>query len=1085
MTINRLQVVCLFLFILGSAAFAQSTGSIVGTVTDPSGAVVPACKVTVTETETQLTRETVCSEMGHYVVASIRPTTYSLTVETQGFRTYTQKPIVLQANQSLTVDVVLKVGETTDTVVVEASAQQVDTTTATIAEVVDQTRINELPLDGRNPVQLISLVAGTAWAPPNRARQGLTMPVDVEIATNGARGNQISYQLDGANNSDGLTNVNAPFPFPDALQEFSVQTANYSAQFGKNAGAAVNGVTKSGTNQLHGDVFEYVRNYDMNAGDWATGAVDSLKRNQFGFTVGGPVFIPKLYDGRNRTFFFLGYQGTRIANVVPTQQGYVPTVAEMNGDFSQSGTTIIDPTTGNPFPNNQIPMTRADPSSQLAKKFYPATNDPSGLVYYAQPNAQTYGEWIGRLDQSISAKDSLSFRYYLDQYTKKGVYTDNDLLTVLTGRSIPSTNAVLSENHVFTPTVLNQVRFGFSRINGQNTTPSGIPSMTRDMGVKANQDPLPSDIDDLCIWNHACFSAAWPVIWTRNIGEFSDDFHWVRGKHDFGFGTRIAFSRFDDLNTFATRPEAEFSGDWTGYDVADFFLGKMVSFSQGAPQQQGLRSWQSSFYVSDHFRVAPRLTLDLGLRYEPYVPYREKSDRLEYFSPSAFAAGTTSKQFVNAPAGLLFPGDAGFPSNGVGSDLNNFAPRVGFAYDVFGTGKTSIRGGFGMFYDAAQVMAANMPMITNPFTYSVAMNMPSSTFHDPYAGTVDPFPAPPSSKTAQFPSNPSLFTYDPFAGKYVTPVSYNWNLTIEHQLAAHWLLRTGYVGTHGSHQLEVNQLNPAVYIPGSSLSLNQRRVYQGIGSVSMLAHDVNSSYNSLQATLSHQLSHGFTILANYTYAKSIDDAPNGVAANSGLVPTVLPEYVSNFHAMDRGPSEFDYRHVANISYVWQSPKLSANRLIRTLTRDWEMSGIFTATSGSPITIVSGLNRSQTGQNADRANVVSGQSPYSSSRCADVDGPCVSRLNPAAFTQPAIGTFGNVGKGSLRAPGSWGWDASGSRSFPVTERLKMQFRADFFNLFNHPTFGPGGLSLASPNNFGITRDAANTPRTLQLAMKAIF
>lgn len=1083
---RRLQAVCVLLLILGGAAFAQSTGSIVGTVTDPSGAVVPACKITVTETETKFTREAACSAQGYYAVPSIRPTSYSLTVRAAGFRTFTQKDIILAANQTLTVDAVLKVGDTTETVVVEGAAVQVDTTTAAIAEVVDEARINELPLDGRNPAQLISLVAGTAYAPQNRARQGLTMPVDVEIATNGARGNQISYQLDGANNSDGLTNVNAPFPFPDALQEFSVQTANYSAQFGRNAGAAVNAVTKSGTNQLHGDAFEYVRNYSMNAGDWASGVPDTLKRNQFGFTVGGPVYLPKVYDGRNRTFFFLGYQGTRIANVVSTQQGYVPTVAEMNGDFSQSGTTIYDPTTQQPFADNKIPMTMADPSAQLAKKFWPATNDPSGLTLFSQPSKQTYSEWIGRLDQSISANDSLNFRYYLDQYNKQGIYADNDLLTVLTGRSIPSTSTVLHENHIFSPTVLNEIRVGFSRINGQNTTPDGIPSMKRDMGVIVNQDPLPSAIDDLCMWNHSCFSAAWPVIWTRNILEFSDDFHWVHGKHDIAFGARIAFSRFDNQNTYATRPEAEFSGDWTGYDVSDFFLGKMYTFGQMAPQMQNIRSWQYSFYAQDRFRVTPRLTLDLGVRYEPFLPYQEKYGRLNYFSPAAWASGTRSQMYVNAPAGLLFPGDSGFPANAVNPDMNNFAPRVGFAYDVAGNGKTSVRGGIGMFFDAAQVMAANMPMLANPFTYAVSMNMPSSTFHDPYAGMVDPFPAGPLSSNAPFPNNPAIFTYDPFAGKYVTPVSYNWNLTFEHQFAPHWLARAGYVGTHGSHQLEVNQLNPAVYIPGSSLSLNARRIYQGFGNISMLTHDVNSSYNSLQMTLSHQFAQGFTVLANYTYSKSIDDAPNGVAANSGLVPTTLPIYTPNFHAMDRGPSEYDYRHVANISWVWQSPKLSGvNGFIRTLARDWQLSGILSATSGPPVTVYSGLNRSQTGISADRAVYISGQSPYTSSRCDGVDGPCRSWLNPAAFQQPVLGSVGNVGKGALRGPGSWGLDAGGSRTFTMKERLKMQIRADFFNVLNHPTFGVGGVTLSAPNNFGITRNAQNQPRTLQLAAKVIF
>ncbi|MGC1784424.1 MAG: carboxypeptidase regulatory-like domain-containing protein [Acidobacteriaceae bacterium] len=1070
--------------ILGAstAVWAQTTGSIVGTVKDPSGGVVPSCQVQATATDTKETQHAVCNSSGYYVFPVLRPAPYSITISASGFGDYINNAAVLQANQALTVNATLAVASVSQQVTVSSAPTQVNTTNGTISTVIDRAQILDLPLNGRNVAQLTTLVAGAVSAPDARATQGLTIPDDVTISTNGTRGNQISYRLDGANNTDELTNVNAPFPFPDALQEYSVQTSNYSAQYGDSSGAAVNIVTKSGTNQFHGDLFEYVRNSAFNARNYFATSVDNLHRNQFGGTLGGPVIFPH-YNGRKRTFFFVGYQATRLANTSHGNVAFVPTTLERIGNFSASPVKPINPSTGQLYPGDQLPY--IDPVTKNFYKYVP-NGGATGRIVYSLPDNENTNEVVARGDQMLGAKDQLTARYFYYGYSKQAAFPDNNLFALTTGRSIPSTNAILEETHTFSANLLNEARFDYQRIAGLDTTPSGVPN-AKSLGEQVNQDPLPSTIDGIST-NEWSLGAAWPVAWVRNQFEGSDDLQWVHGHNNFAFGIRVERDRYDNTNTFGERPASNFYGDFTGNDYADLDLGLENNFNQSTGQFIHNRTTHVSFYGQDDIHLASNFTLNVGVRYEPFFPWDETQNEIQAFNLKNFQAGIRSTVFPNAPPGMIFPGDKGFLNDGVGDDLTNVSPRVGFAWDVHGNGKTSIHGGGGAFYEARQVMVANQVLIPAPFSNSITL-IDQGTFSNPYLGTTDPFPYTNlgyKDKNFVFQNPLAVYTYDQGPGKFQTPVTYNWNLTLEQQLTNNNLLRISYVGSRSNHEMETFNVDPARYIPGSTLSLNARRIIQGYSAIDEIRHDVNASYNSLQVSFIRRATKNLTFSANYTWSKSLDDLPYSAAVNSAAINPVLPIYVGRgFHALDYGPSDWDRTNVFSASYVWILPKLtSGQRVVRAVVNGWETTGIVSAESGDPITVTASGNVSQTGQNSDRAVIVG--PAYGTEACIGQPLPCVGYLNPAGFASPATGRFGDVVKGSFRGPRYFDWDTGVFRNFPIANKATLQFRAEYFNVLNHTNLDDVDGLNNDVNGGGFGQiNTADDPRIGQMALTLTF
>jgi hypothetical protein len=1114
-SLRLLFAVVAFLFLFVSSARSQGFGTVVGTITDPSGSVVPNAKITVTDQGTQLARTVNSNDQGYYVVPALRPSNYTISAAASGFATFTQKDVTLLTDQSLTLDVKLTLGETTQTVNVETGVVQVDTSTSTISQVVEEKRIVDLPLNGRNAVALATLVPGTIQAPANNADQGQykTIPVAITVSANGSRANQTGFNLDGSSNNDIYTNVNQPFPFPDALQEFSVQTANYTSRYGGNSGAVVNATSKSGTNAIHGDLFEFVRNAVFNGANhfgYQNGVKtrDQLKRNQFGGVIGAPIY-------RDHTFVFFGYQQTQIRNAQNGVTALVPTPAEINnGDFSAIPTQLYHPNNPSaPYAKNQIPTSTFDPAAVLfATKYLPTPTTASGQITYALPLSQSFNEYIARGDQVLTQKDRLFLRYYMLKYNNNPFLTPSNYLTTVSASQIYSHNAIIGETHVFNTNLINDVRISFSRVTTNAGPPPGSISAA-DLGIPVYQPPqFAKALDGMNVSGYFNVSSFPPSIMNRTAYTLNDDISWTRGRHNFAFGGSIMRGQVLLRDAYLYGGVFGFTADNTGNALSSFLLGSMRTFQQGAGEFKDNRNYYYSAYAQDDFHVTHNLTLNLGVRYEPFVPWYEVNGRVEQFRSSNYVAGIKSTQFYNAPAGLLFPGDAGMPKYGVTASYLNFSPRVGFALDPRGDGKTSIRSGFGIFFDSMQVGIENNRFVdVSPFSTQVAITTPAGPLSNPYLGIHNPFPPPavPAPDFQFIPTPILVVTYDPKDNSRMqAPVTYNYNLTIEHQFGNGFLARLAYVGSQSRHQTETVELNPAIYYPGNTLSTDQRRAYNGLplgtipttanattqfGSIGQGTQDVISNYNSFQGTLQRRMK-SVTLLANYTYSKALDDVPPG-QGNAGVAAqslSTLPSTNPLRHYVDYGRADFDRRHIVTVSYVWDLPTLSnEGLLLRTIAGGWHLTGIIRAQSGQGFTATAGADRSQTGLNADRAILVPGASAYGGNPCGVSATPCTNYLNPASFvtvytaTSYPLGTYGNTGKGAFNGPRFSTWDAGLLKTFPLSpgERFRLQFHAEFFNVLNHTNLN-NPTSAANSANFGKILSAQD-PRIGQLALKLLF
>ena len=1067
-----------------AVAFAE----VDGVVRDQTGAAIPKAQVTITKTDTGVARTVTTDNEGQYVAPNLPIGPCRIEVAASGFKTFVRSGIILEVGKTVEVDVAMQVGETADSVRVTASAEMVETRENTISQVIDGRRIVDLPLNGRQPTQLILLSGAAVTAPAGDLAGSKNYFSSTTISVAGGQGQGLNYLLDGAEHIDSFSNVNLPLPFPDALQEFSVQTSSVPARYGQHPGGVINSVTKSGTNRFHGDAFEFLRNGAVNARNFFAATPDSLKRNQFGGTVGGRII-------RDKLFFFGGYQGTRNRSNPPTTTSFVPTQAVLNGDFSTidsgacvsggKGKTLIDPLTRNPFAGNQIPISRFNQQSLNLLKYVPLSSDPCGKIIYAVPTTGDENQWIGRVDWAQSAKNSVFVRFYETGYGNPGVYLDNNILTTnRAGNLERAGSATLGDTYTFSGMTLNSFHLSATRRQDDRGTAAGVPTLGS-LGVNA-YSPLTVGMI-LTVNNYfsagcgTCLNSYFDV----DSYQLADDVDIIRGKHQLAFGVDYFSKRLNVLIGQQIDGVPGFTGVFTGDALADFMIGALDSWRQDQNVPTSDRQNVFSLYWQDSIRLSRRLTVNAGLRWAPFLSAWDKFHRNNIFKPDAFASGIQSQVFTNAPPGVFFYGDPGVPSGFVNSKLNVWDPRMGIAWDPDGKGVQSIRIGGAIVHETQQLYGSGGPAL--PYTASITFNGPAGGFTNPYGGYPggNPFPLPsPPPKNIIFPSGVS---YSATSGDQNVLPTYvaQWNVSYQREFPGQWLFTASYLGNKTSHMWITSQINPSIYISGTcgnspcstSGNTNQRRLLSienptagaYFGSVTVQDMGANANYNAALFSIQHRFANNFTLLSNYTNSHCIDDWDY-------LGPTNGTSYQDPYNrAGNRGSCGFDHRHLFTTSLVAVTPARGSGWM-RRISSDWKLAPIISARTGDPLTITTGTDNSLSGQGNDRPNVVM-TNPYAANRGIAL------WLNRAAFVANPLGTFGNAGRDIVIGPGNFQLDASLSRTFVAREWMQLEMRFEAFNILNHANFNDPGTSISS-STFGKILGAAD-PRILQFAMKIYY
>lgn len=1060
----------LLMFLWSPFLAAQAvSGTIVGRVLDPSGAAVPRATVSALNEGTGYQRTVIADETGGYLMTAMPVGTYTISAEQPGFNKARRDGVVVTINQNVRVDLTLAVGQVAETIEVKGTATDVDTRQASITHLMDQKRMIDLPLNGRNPASLIELIPGVASVsvPTRPSING------VVVRMNGTKGTSQQFLLDGApfnavQRSDGL-----PLPPPDVVQEFRVQANAYSAEYGRNAGGVFSTVTKSGTNELHGSAWEYLRNDKLNARSFFSPTKPTLRQNQFGFTLGGPVVLPHLYDGRNRTFFLGSYQGTRIRELALRNSALPATEPELRGDFSRAQRIPTDPLTGQPFLGGIVPASRFDPAAVRILQRLPPPNLPDGR--YQQQASQTTDsdQYFIKIDQQIKNSNTLSVKYWDDRGTILDPWPFGGNLPWSPGVfRLVIQNLSVNDTHIFTPNLINEARVAYTRRNEErfNTVREDVSNL----GI-AIARPAQPFLPTIAVTGRFTLGTQINGIPTKldNVLSLVDTVSWTKGPHTLKFG----FSR--EASLFQGRPQFDngsftFSGQITSNALADFLIGRPVNFSQNIGRQDNHTTTYWGFFVQDDYKVSPRVTLNLGLRYQYDTRIYQRDNHTANFMP-----GRQSQTYPRAPVGLVYPGDFGLDRSLYNPDRNNFAPRVGVAWDVRGNGKTSVRAGYGVFYQLLIVEMANFMSANAPFAINVSLSNPFS-LSNPWQGQ---FQGGVNDPISTFNPDPATAVFQPpFVLRVMDPNIRNgyihqYSLSLQRQLPVDTLLEVAYVGNNARKMVLARQLNPAVPGPGATVANTEARrsfmpgVYSGI---TYFEGSANSSYNALQVSANKRFSRHYLFSLAYTWSKTID-----VSSDEAIGASVSDPGNPN---RDRGPAAFDVRHLFSGSVVWEPPYLLGNRnpVVRHLFGGWSLAGLWRVRSGGPIGIVSGRDNSLTAVGSDRPNVLrSPDLPDNRSRQEQI----ARWFDPTAFAANAPGEFGNLGRNAMRGPGQYNIDFNMMKNFRVTERHRLQFRAEFFNLLNHASLGNPVGNFSSPN-FGRILSTSD-PRLIQLALRYSF
>jgi hypothetical protein len=1086
-----MRALLLFLLVV-PILYAQGNAVVFGTVTDSSGAPVAQAEVTATNEATGSAEAVKSNAAGNYVFPDLRPGTYKILSQVAGFESTERRGVVIEVERRVRIDFSMHVGEVKQVLEVGGTVTTVDTLTSTLKDTVDTRRMDDLPLNGRNAQ---GILPGAIQMGSGSAASGIALNTNMVFSVNGTRASQSAYVLDGGLNMDMYNNVPAAFPNPDSLQEFSILQNSYSAANGRDAGAVVTMVTKSGTNQLHGVLYDFLRNNDFDSRNFFSASISPLHRNQFGGNAGGPVRIPHLYNGHDRTFFFFASEATRQELGQTSSSTVVPSALERTGNFSQStlhgkSITVAPPSTvtaqapnGVPYPGNIIPSSLLNPVAvNFTSHFIPLPNSPGNIYAYNLSVPTNDNQVVAKIDHSFSSANKLSVRYFWDDYfnvTNYSLPAFNGSLDWVTH------NFTVNDTHIFTPSLINVATLTVARNIFYRSPEVTTPANWGALGCTPTCVPLaPPNIPTdwiLGISGGLGLSIATNYRSFMMNYQFIDSLTWTKGNHLLTFGGDIAKVRRNGRENFDTDPGFTFNGLLTGsygYGYADFYSGAASSLYQNSP----ISSWQYKYtpflYFQDDWRVTHRLTLNLGVRWEPYVPVEDK-----YGEDTAFRPGQQSTVYPLAPLGYLFPGDKGIDGLGVVPvRLDRFSPRFGFAYDPFGDGKTSIRGGYGIFSDTVQLVTLNSNPTSQPFsygltTYNVSLSNPYAT--DPqqlqFLETYMRATTTQAQATKAFLLPLPIMNMNPnFTSAYVQ----QWNINVQRELWRKFVFTAAYLGNKGTHLHVSEQQNPGIYIPGASTTSNidSRRVYPGYQTIESIQSTANSTYQALQLNWNRRFDNGFTVLGSYVFSKAIDQESND--GNSGLGSQSSNPF--NWSA-DKGLAAFNVRHRFLTSFIWELPIFRATKgWEHALLAGWALNGILTLQTGVPFSVTAGTDRSLSGVGLDRANLVGTATTYNNMSVAS---KIAEYFNTAAFALPALGTFGTSGRDILTGPGLQNFDSGLFKDIRIDERRRFQIRWEVFNSLNRPAFQNPTASLAS-SNFGRITTAGN-PRIMQLAAKFYF
>lgn len=1031
----------------------QRTGAVTGIVLDPSGAAISGASVLIESTSTGLRRQSLTGAEGVYAFPLLPVGGYQLTVSAQGFQPCARSRLPVSVNETLRIDCQLALSGYETTVNVNADAPIVNVADATTGVVVHSRQIVDLPLNGRNFTQLGLLIPG---AVPTPQRLGGSAS-NSAFSINGQRTQSNNFLLDGVSNNDTLNSGFVLLPPPDSLSQFKIVTHNYAAEYGQNSGSVVTAITRSGVNQIHGALWNFLRNDALDARNFFSSAKPPLRQNQFGASAGAPIV-------KDKTFVFAYYEGVR------SSEGLVNNVVvlsslERDGDYSASPIRPRDPSTGQPFPGDMIPSSRIDTAAKnILNRYIPVPNSP-GNRYLAAPARSIRSHQYGiRGDHRFTSANSLFLRYSYGQDENFNPLGPANFSPAGSSAKNYSHGAVISDTHAFSPSLLNEASLSFLRQFSLPVTRSGVSPADLGFSYTATEaTALGMPLVQLSgLFTAGDAGQAFTQI-ARNNYQFNDNLTWIRGRHSLKMG--FDFQRSQIFLVFPNRPNGDFTinGSASGNVTADFLLGRAAQFRQGGgdPSKHFFGATYG-FYLQDDWKVSRRLTLNVGLRYDLGLPYYDKYGRVASFQP-----GLKSTVRPDAPLNLLYPGDSGLPRATIQTDSNNFAPRFGFAYGLTGDGATSIRGGYGVFYDTIPGVAAFQNINVPPFNRFIQVDgVPS--FANPYQN----FPVNPQTDPGRnFPCPCLVIGFSP---DLRSPYAQHWHLTVQRRLPFQLLAELGYVGSNGVKFPGYREVNPAIPGPGASLANTQaRRLHKDFNLVRPTFGDFNSNYNAFQARLEKRYSSGLQFLVSYTFSKAIDFQSS---VNLGD-----PRPQDAFSMSDvRGLAIFDTRSRFVFSYGYELPFRSSSKPLNFVVAGWLLQGIVSAQSGNPLTATESVDLSLRGLNADRPDQIANPNNGPKTPLEFFTRSAFQRLPALAGGQRS----GTAGRNTIIGPGLCQADLAALKRFAILDNQTLELRAEFFNAFNNVNFLNPLTNIGAPQTFGAVQQA-RPARIVQFGLKYAF